>query len=68
MRYKLQVSSDHGKTWTDMPTGSRTFRSKKSVDEYVDDYNTKGLIDWRVGWLFKLRSSENQFNFVKIIS
>lgn len=65
MKYKLQVSMDHGKTWEDMPTGSRTFRSKKNVDDYINDYNTKGLIDWRVGWLFKLRNSEHQFNFVK---
>lgn len=65
MLYKLQFSTDHGATWHDH-VSLTTFRSKKMVDAYIDKINTRGEIDWRVGWLYKLRADVRQWQFVRV--
>lgn len=67
-RYKLQTSVDSSENdWKD---SDQFFSSKKEVDEFIEKMTPSGILDWRVGWLFKLRPikrDSEERNFYRII-
>lgn len=65
MKYVLQVSTDYGKLWSNS-TPFIMFNNKNKVEKFIqDEIEQKGL-DWRVGFLYKLRGEEIQRRFISL--
>lgn len=62
MRYFLQNSDDHGKTWVDTLTKKKT---KADIEQWVQD-NVRVLgLDWRVGYVVRFRDYGYMYRWVK---
>lgn len=64
MLYKLEFSLDYGKTWT--PTNIVPHISgKRKVESYIQERIEEKGLDWRVGFLYKLKGDVRHFRFVE---
>jgi hypothetical protein len=52
-RYTQQYSEDNGKTWSE---GPREYTSMKAARAHFDELGSSPSLDWRVGFLLKVRS------------